>query len=59
MFSEKIRSVVETLGKVAGETPENSYWLVSEARQNLAAIAEHIEAAEKSGVIPTSEAVNG
>lgn len=61
MFSNEARSICAALGVLAGKIPDSEYDLVRKARQNLSALAEQLEQAEKAGVIPaTAEgAANG
>lgn len=61
MFSEEVKSICAALGELAGKIPDSEFALVRIARQNLSALAEQLEEAEKSGVIPTTAegAANG
>lgn len=61
MFSNEARSICAALGELAGKIPDEEFSLVRIARQNLSALAEQLEEAEKSGVLPLAAegAANG
>ena len=61
MFSNEARSICAALGELAGKIPDEDFAIVRMARQNLSALAEQLEEAEKAGVMPAAAegAVNG
>lgn len=54
MFSNEARSICAGLGALAGKVSDEAYELVRQARQNLSALAEQLEEAEKAGVLPAA-----
>ena len=54
MFSNEARSICAALGELAGKIPDTEFALVRIARQNLSALAEQLEEAEKSWVLPAA-----
>lgn len=55
MFSDEIRSITVVLGDLAGKIGEEEWALVRMARHNLSELADRIQIAEGSAVIPTKE----
>ena len=54
MFSNEVRSICAALGELAGKIPSEEFALIRAVRQNLSALAEQLEEAEKAGVIPAA-----
>lgn len=52
MYCDALRDIAVMLGVLAGRIPDEEYEYVRTARSNMMSLADQLEEAEKSGVVP-------